>query len=84
MSLPSPLGPSSNGELARRRGEARAGKQARGICNWAHPLSIGGGGLTGGVTGERRRRAGGGAATGTRIPARTGAELVNVWHGQLH
>jgi hypothetical protein len=40
--------------------------------------------LTGGVAGERRRRTGGGAAAGTRIPARTGAELVNVWHGQLH
>jgi hypothetical protein len=26
----------------------------------------------------------GGAAAGTRIPARTGAELVNVWQGQLH
>jgi hypothetical protein len=48
------------------------------------PLPIGGGGLTGGVTGERRRRAGGGAAVDTQIPARTGAELVNVWHGQLH
>jgi hypothetical protein len=55
-----------------------AGKQASGICNWAHPLSIGGGGLTGGVAGERRRQAGGGAAAGTRILARTGAELVNV------
>jgi hypothetical protein len=40
--------------------------------------------LTGGVAGERRRRTGGGAAAGTRILARTGAELVNVWHGQLH
>jgi hypothetical protein len=25
-----------------------------------------------------------GAAAGTRIPVWTGAELVNVWHGQLH
>jgi hypothetical protein len=40
--------------------------------------------LTGGVAGKWRRRTGGGAAAGTRIPARTGAELVNVWHGQLH
>jgi hypothetical protein len=54
-----------------------------GDCGWAHPLPIGGGGWTGGVAGEWRRRAGGGAAAGTRIPARTGAELVNVWHGQL-
>jgi hypothetical protein len=45
----------------------------RGICNWAE-----------GVAGERRRRAGGGIAAVTRIPARTGAELVNVLHGQLH
>jgi hypothetical protein len=42
------------------------------------------GGLTEGVAGERRRRASGGAAAGTRIPARTGAELVHVLHGQLH
>jgi hypothetical protein len=40
--------------------------------------------LTEGVTGKRWRRAGGGAATGSRIPARTGAELANVWHGQLY
>jgi hypothetical protein len=45
---------------------------------------MGGGGLTGDVAGERRRRTGGGAAAGARIPARTGAEQVNVWHGQLH
>jgi hypothetical protein len=35
----------------------------------------------------RRRAAagtGGGAAAGTRTPARTGAGLVNMWHGQLH
>jgi hypothetical protein len=55
-----------------------------GECDWAHPRWIGGGGLTGGVAGERRRRTGGGAAAGTRTPARTGAELVNMWHGQLH
>jgi hypothetical protein len=40
--------------------------------------------LTGGVAGERRQRTGGGATAGTRTPVRTGAELVNVWHGQLH
>jgi hypothetical protein len=40
--------------------------------------------LTGGVTGEWRRQTCGGAAAGTRTPARTGEELVNVWHGQLH
>jgi hypothetical protein len=40
--------------------------------------------LTGGVTGERRRRTGGGAAASTRTPERTGAELVNMWHRQLH
>jgi hypothetical protein len=45
---------------------------------------MGGGGLAGDVTGERRRQTGGGAAAGARIPVRTGAELVNVWHGQLH
>jgi hypothetical protein len=44
---------------------------------------MGGGGLTGGVAGEWRRRTGGGAAAGAQIPARTGAELVNVWHKQL-
>jgi hypothetical protein len=65
-----------------RRGAT--GKQARGICNWAHPLPIGSGGLTKGVAAERQRRAGGGAAAGTRIPARTGAELVHVLHGKLH
>jgi hypothetical protein len=47
----------------------------------AHPLSISGGGLAGGVAGEWRRRNGGGAAAGTRTPARIGAEMVNVWHG---
>jgi hypothetical protein len=55
---------------------------SEGECDWAHPRSIGCGGLTGGVTGERRRRTDGGMAAGT--PARTGVELVNVWHGQLH
>jgi hypothetical protein len=40
--------------------------------------------LTGGVAGERRRRTGGGAVAGARIPARTGAERVNVWHEHLH
>jgi hypothetical protein len=45
---------------------------------------MGGGGLTGDVAGERRRQTGGGASAGARIPARTGAEQVNVWHGQLH
>jgi hypothetical protein len=44
---------------------------------------MGGGGLTGGVVGEWRRT-GGGAAVGAQIPARTGAERVNVWHEQLH
>jgi hypothetical protein len=84
MPLPSPpLEPTATASLpAARRGAA--GKQARGICNWAHPLPIGSGGLTEGVAGERRRRASGGAAAGTRIPARTGAELVHVLHGQLH
>jgi hypothetical protein len=63
-----------------RRGQAnKRGGYAIGLT-----LSIGGGGLTGGVAGEWRRRACGGAAAGTQIPARTGAELVNVWHGQLH
>jgi hypothetical protein len=64
--------------------EGATGKQVRGICNWAHSLSIGGGGSTEGVAGERWRRVGGGAVAGTRIPVRTGAELVNVLHGQLH
>jgi hypothetical protein len=40
--------------------------------------------LTEGVACERRRRAGGGAAVGPRIPVRTGTELANVLHGQLH
>jgi hypothetical protein len=84
MPLPSPpLDPTPMASSPAARWGA-AGKQARGICNWAHPLSIGDGSLTGGVAGERRRRAGGGAAAGTRIPAMRGAELVNVWHGQLH
>jgi hypothetical protein len=84
MPLPSPpLEPTATASSpAARRGAA--GKQARGICNWAHPLPIGSGVLTEGVAGERRRRAGGGAAAGTRIPARRGAELVHVLHGQLH
>jgi hypothetical protein len=37
----------------------------------------------GGRSDEQRRRSGGGAAAGTRIPARIGAELVNVWHVYL-
>jgi hypothetical protein len=44
---------------------------------------MGSGGLTGDVAGERRRTSGGTAA-GARILTRTGAERVNVWHGQLH
>jgi hypothetical protein len=40
--------------------------------------------LTQGVAGERRRRTGGGAIAVARIPAKTGAEQVNVLHGQLH
>jgi hypothetical protein len=50
------------------------GRQASdGEGDWAHPWSMGGGGLTGGVAGERRwRRTGGGAAAGARIPVRTG------------
>jgi hypothetical protein len=40
--------------------------------------------LTEVVAGELWQRACGGAAAGSRIPARTGAELANVWHGQLH
>jgi hypothetical protein len=48
------------------------------------PWSMGGGGLTRGVAGERRRRTGGGAAAGARIPTKTGTEQVNVLHGQLH
>jgi hypothetical protein len=39
--------------------------------------------LGGGFASERRRWNGGGVAAGTRTPARTGAELVNVWHGWL-
>jgi hypothetical protein len=78
MPLPSPpLEPTETASSPTLR-EGAAGKQVRGICNWAHPLSIGGGGWTEGVAGERRRRAGGGATAGTRIPVRTGAELVNV------
>jgi hypothetical protein len=60
------------------------GKQARENGNWAHPWSMGGGGLTRGVADERRRRTGGGAAVGARILAKTGTEQVNVLHGQLH
>jgi hypothetical protein len=44
---------------------------------------MGGGGLTGGVAGERRRQTGGGAAAGARIPAKTGAEQVNLLHGSF-
>jgi hypothetical protein len=41
-------------------GEVRRDRQtSEGVSNWAHPLPIGGGGLTGCVAGERRRRTGG-------------------------
>jgi hypothetical protein len=81
MPLPSPpLEPTATASSPVARWGA-AGKQARENSNWAHPWSMGGGGLTGGVTGERRRRAGGGAAAGARISAKTGAEQVNVLHG---
>jgi hypothetical protein len=84
MPLPSPpLEPTATASSpAARRGAA--GKQVRGICNWAHPLPIGSGDSAGAVAGERRRRHRGSTAAVAQSPARTGAELVNVWRGQLH
>jgi hypothetical protein len=84
MPLPSPPSEpmATASSPAARRGAA--GKQVRGICNWAHPWSMGGGGLTHGAAGERRRRTDGGTAAGSRIPAKTVTGQANVLHGKLH
>jgi hypothetical protein len=84
MPLPSPpleLTATESSPAARR---GTTGKQAGVNGDWAHPWSMGGGGLARGTAGERRRRTGGGAAAGTRIPARTGTVQANVLRGQLH
>jgi hypothetical protein len=67
----------------RRRGGARAGKQATGNCDWAHPRLIGGEGSAGEVVGERRRRRRGGAAAGARTEVRKGAMLNNALRREL-
>jgi hypothetical protein len=67
----------------RRRGGVRAGKQAMGNCDWAHPRLIGGEGSAGVVAGERRRRHRGGAAVGSLTTVRKGAMLNNVLRREL-
>jgi hypothetical protein len=80
--LSPPLEPAATASSqAARRGAS--GKQARGICNWAHPLPTGSGDSAGAVAGERRRRLRGSTAAAARIPARGKARLSNTRRTKL-
>jgi hypothetical protein len=83
MPLPSPpLEPMATASSPAARRVA-AGKQAREICNWAHPLPIGSGGSAGAVAGERRRRHRGSTAAEARSPVRGKVWLSNTRRTEL-
>jgi hypothetical protein len=82
-SIPHPPWSRRRWRARRRRGGARAGKQATGNCDWAHPRLIGGEGSAGEVAGERRQRRRCGVVAGARTTVRKGAILNNVLRREL-